>query len=353
MRKLSVAGLAPLIEGRCRVIAEAGVNHGNSVDRAIELAEAAARSNAWAVKYQFYKAETIARRDSAKYWNDNAASSTQFEAFAESSRLDYLDYRPVAERCSELGIGFFSTPFDLAAVDAMEELGCPIYKIASGDITFGPLLDRVKETGKPVLLSTGASTVSEVAAAVERLGGLGAPVVLLVCTLTYPTPDEDGNFQRIQSMRDSFPGHLVGFSDHTLGAIGGAMAGALGACCIEKHFTLDKTLTDVPDHAMSVDEGELHELVLLAERSAVLRGGPEIGPVESELRARVGARRSIVAGRDLPSGAVVELEDLAFLRPGDGMSPMIAAELVGRRLAHDVPRGRPLAPDDILDWPES
>lgn len=336
---IEVEGHEPLREGACRVIAEAGANHNNSVDRAIEMARKAAEAGAWAVKYQLYKADTISVRDSPKYWTDEIGTESQFEAFEKSDRLDYDEYEAVAEACRGFGIAFFATPFDLPAIDAMERMRCPIYKIASGDITHKPLLEAVAATGKPILLSTGAATVEEIHTAVEWTGLGPDKLCLLACTLTYPTPDEDANFARMPEYRREFEPYLIGMSDHTLGAAGAWMTAALGGVCIEKHYTLDKTLGDVPDHAISVDPPELAEMAAACDRAAGLVGDSWIGVRESEKPARQMARRSVVLERDVAAGTPIAAEDLGFKRPGTGLEPATADRIVGRSLREDGARG--------------
>jgi sialic acid synthase SpsE len=345
--KVEVAGHEPLREGACRVIAEAGVNHNNSVERAIELAQKAAAAGAWAVKFQLYKADSISVPDSPKYWEDQLGTETQHEAFQRSDRLDYADYGEVAAACRDLGIAFFATPFDFAAIEALEAMDVPIYKLASGDLTHRPLIEAVAQTGKPMLLSTGAATAEEVSQAVEWTGLGPDRLVLLACTLTYPTPDEDAHFARLETFRSEFEPYLCGFSDHTLGPEGGWLAAALGGVCIEKHYTLDKSLPDVPDHAISVDPPELAELVRACERGARMRGESWIGVRESERPARLSARRSIVLERDVEAGAVLSAEDLGFKRPGTGLAPFELETVVGRRTRRELRRGAILAAEDL------
>ncbi len=345
--EVAVAGHAPLRAGACRVIAEAGANHNNSVERAIEMARRAADAGAWAIKYQLYKADSISVPDSPKYWEDELGTTSQHEAFLLSDHLDYDEYGAVARACRDLGIAFFATPFDLDAVEALERIGVALYKIASADITHRPLIEAVAATGKPVLLSTGASSADEVGAAIEwsRLGP--DRLVPLVCTLTYPTPDEDGHFARLEEFRARFAPYLVGVSDHTLGTGGAWMAGALGGVCIEKHYTIDQGLPDVPDHAISVTPDELAEMVAFAARAAVMRGAPDIVVHDSERPARKNARRSVVLERDLAAGHVLGERDLAFKRPGTGIPPSELASVVGRRLRAPMQRGAIVHPDDL------
>jgi N-acetylneuraminate synthase len=205
------------------------------------------------------------------------------------------------------------------------------------------LLEAVAATGKPVLLSTGASTEDEIRQAIEWTGLGPDKLVLLVCTLTYPTPDEDADFARIESFRRQFDPYLVGVSDHTLGVAGGWLAGALGAVCIEKHYTLDKDLPDVPDHRISVDPGELAELVDASNKASVLRGDDTIGVRPSEEPARQSARRSIVLERAVEAGSTLSRADVGFKRPGTGLPPFRLDELVGRTVT------RRLEADTLLE----
>jgi sialic acid synthase SpsE len=345
--EVQVEGAEPLERGSCRVIAEAGANHNNSVERAIEMAQEAAAAGAWAIKFQFYKAERISVPDSPKYWSDEIRTESQYEAFKLSDKLDYAAYAEVAAACREQGIVFFATPFDFAAVEALEEIGAPIYKIASADITHKPLLEAVAATGKPLLLSTGAATLEEIRAAIEWTGLGPDRLVPLVCTLTYPTPDEDGDFARLESFRRELDPYLCGVSDHTLGPAGAWIAAALGGVCIEKHYTLDKSLPDVPDHAISVDPPELAEMVRACDRGAVLRGSDRIGVRDSELPARANARRSIVLERDVAAGQELAAADLGFKRPGTGIPPYQLERVVGRRALRDLSAGTVLASEDL------
>ncbi len=345
--EIRIDGAAPLRQGACHVIAEAGANHNNSVERAIEMSRLAAEAGAWAIKFQLYKADSISVPASPKYWTDPFGTQSQHEAFALSDKLDYAQYAEIADACRELGIVFFATPFDLPAVEALEQMWCPLYKIASGDITHRPLLEAVAATGKPILLSTGAATLEEVQAAVDWLGLGPDKLVLLACTLTYPTPDEDAHFARIATFRREFSPYLIGMSDHTIGPEGAWMTAALGGTCIEKHYTIDKTLPDVPDHAMSVNAAELGEMVAAAARGAVLAGDAWIGVRPSEEPARANARRSIVLERDVAAGAALTAEDLGYKRPGTGLSPAVADQVIGRRLHEAQPRGTILAESDL------
>ena len=342
-----VDGAAPLRRGACHVIAEAGANHNNSVERAIEMSRRAAAAGAWGIKFQLYKADTISVPQSPKYWSDPFGTSSQYEAFKLSDKLDYPEYAKIADACKQLGIVFFATPFDLPAVEALESMWCPLYKIASADLTHKPLLEAVAATGKPILLSTGAATVEEIRMAIEWTGYGPDKLVLLACTLTYPTPDEDANFERITTFRREFAPYLIGMSDHTLGVAGAWMTAGLGGVCIEKHYTIDKGLPDVPDHAMSVDPDELGEMVRACDRAAVLAGDGWIGVRPSEEPARANARRSIVLERDVAAGVAITAEDLGYKRPGTGIPPYEADRVIGRSLRAPRERGAILTYDEL------
>lgn len=345
--EILVEGHESLREGACRVIAEAGANHNNSVERAIEMARRAAEAGAWAIKYQLYKADSISVPQSPKYWSDAFGTASQFEAFSLSDHLDYGDYAEVAAACEELGIVFFATPFDLPAVEALESMGTPIYKVASGDITHRPLLEALAQTGRPILLSTGAATHEEIQDAIEWMGLGPDKLGLLVCTLTYPTPDGDAHFARLERFRWVFAPYLCGTSDHTLGVAGAWMTAALGGVCIEKHYTLDQTLPDIPDHAMSVEPDQLAEMVAACDRGTLLRGQDWIGVRPSEEPARANARRSIVLERDVVAGSVLGSEDLGFKRPGMGIPPFEAESILGRRIRTDRHRGTVVSHQDL------
>jgi N,N'-diacetyllegionaminate synthase len=344
---VQVEGAEPLRAGRCRVIAEAGANHNNSVDRGIEMSRRAAEAGAWAIKFQLYKADSISVPASPKYWTDPFGTATQYEAFKVSDKLDYGAYGAIAAACRQLGIVFFATPFDLPAVDALESIGVPLYKIASADITHRPLLEAVAATGRPVVLSAGAATADEVHQAIAWTGLGPDRLVLLVCTLTYPTPDADAHFARLESFRREFAPYLIGVSDHTLGTAGAWMTAALGGVCIEKHYTVDRRLPDVPDHAMSVEPAELAEMVAACDRAPVLLGSDWIGVRESEEPARANARRSVVLERDVRAGEVLSAVDLGFKRPGTGIPPSEAVRVIGARLRASMPRGTVLTEADL------
>ena len=329
------------------VIAEAGVHHANDVDLACRYVEAAHRSGADAVKFQTYSSDRLAAKWAPTYWDD-ASGRTQHEVFAERSLLSEDDYVRIARHARELGVTFLSTPFDPDAAALLHRIGVPAFKIASADITHLPLLRAAASFGKPVLLSTGASSIQEVRQAVDALAPSGVSVALLHCSLAYPTPIGDANLSRIELLAEEFPGRVIGYSDHTLPEeteLACPLAVALGASIIEKHFTLDRSLPG-DDHYHSVDPEGMGRLVAGCRQAAEMTATvEEIRP--GELPARTYARRSIVAARALRAGETLTASDIDFKRPGTGAPPALADEMMGRRLVRALEPDELIRPEDV------
>lgn len=334
----------------CRtfVIAEAGVHHNGSLKKACALIDAAAGSGADAIKFQTYRAETLVTHWAPKYWQpagDDAEESQQ-AFFKRRGRLDRDAYRTLATRAREKGIHFCSTPFDEEAVRWLHEAGVPFWKIASGDIDNFPLLAVVAKTGKPVILSTGASYFQEIEASVNFLRSRGVvDLALLHCTLAYPTPDDQANLGRIQALKERFPGMPVGYSDHTVPAEAATvpvLAAALGARIVEKHFTLDRSLPE-DDHYHSVDP-ELLALMVRQIQTAEKAASLNLEITEAEGPARANARRSLVAAHPLAPGTLLTEERVSAKRPGGGISPARFREVAGRTLKNA------LALDQQIRW---
>ncbi|MCX7970685.1 MAG: N-acetylneuraminate synthase family protein [Negativicutes bacterium] len=329
------------------IIAEAGVHHGCDRQRGFALIEAAARAGADAIKFQTYRAERIVTCWAPRYWDCGEAPGTQFDTFLPRGRFGPDDYLALAEHCRRQGIMFLSTPFDIEVVDWLEQCGMAMYKIASADLTNYPLLKRVAVTGRPILLSTGASTGEEIKAAVDFIRQQGGhDLTLLHCCLAYPAPYDGLNLKKIITLRELFPDCRVGYSDHTipdqcLSACLGAVA--LGAEVIEKHFTLDRSLPE-DDHYHALDEQQLGQLVEGVAHLTAALGSGQLQPAGCEQPARLHARRSIVAARDLPAGTVLEWEHLDFKRPGHGIPPSQVADVTGRVLNRDLQR------DQLVTW---
>ena len=319
------------------VIAEAGVHHYNSVELAKQYILQARSAGADAVKFQTYRAEKLATRWAPTYW-ETTEPTTQFEVFASRSRLSEADYAVLFAYATDVGIHLLSTPFDLESATMLAGLGMVAFKIASGDLTYSPLLELVGSLGRPVLLSTGAATLAEVRRAVETLSSHGAPgVALLHCSLAYPTALSDANLQRIDALGAAFPDAVLGYSDHTVPAeseLACPLAVGRGASIVEKHFTLDP-LQSGDDHQHSVDPAGLARVAKnCSDARRATSGFSEMTAAEQP--AREGARRSIVAAVAIPCGKVLEEADVDFKRPGTGLPPISLDLVLGRRTVRSL-----------------
>jgi len=334
--------------GRPYVIAEIGVNHEGSLATAKQLIELAHQGGAHAAKFQSYKANTLASKQSPAYWDTTKeATLSQHELFQKYDNFGAAEYIELAAHAKKVGIDFISTPFDDEAVDYLAPL-VSFYKIASADITNIPLLRRVARTGKPVVLSTGASTLDEVDGALKTLGTAGATdIALLHCILNYPCEDINAHVRMIGGLQDRYPNHIIGYSDHTVPdaeMTAMSIAYALGAVVLEKHFTHDKTLPG-NDHYHAMDVNDLSRFMKRINTIADMLGEQrDKHPISTEDIARLNARRSIVIAKNLPAGHVVTEADITYKRPGTGVSPLHWDEVIGMRTK------KALNEDDVLTW---
>ena len=328
------------------VIAEAGVNHNGDMELGRRLIREAKEAGADAIKFQSYKAEKISTRTAPRYWHEpEDPDGSQYDTFAKLDSFGEEEHRELFAYAREVGLPCFSAPFDDEAVDMLDELGVPGFKIASADLTDHPLLRKVASKGKPVLLSTGLATIPEIGEAVEVLRAEGADqIVLLHCTLQYPCDPENTNLRMMVHMKAAFPDIPVGLSDHTLGIAVPQAAVALGAVAVEKHYTVDKTLPGSPDHHLSVDPRDLKEMMEGIRTIEKAMGRSRKGPVEAEKPAYKYARRSIVSTRDIPKGTTITGDMLAFKRPGTGIYPKHVDVVIGRPALQDIPE------DTVLEW---
>ncbi|WP_020675717.1 pseudaminic acid synthase [Geopsychrobacter electrodiphilus] len=331
------------------IIAEMSGNHNNSLERALEIVEAAAKSGAHALKLQTYTADTMTLdiaegeffiEDPNSLWQGR----TLYDLYQEA-HTPWEWHKPIFDRCKELGIICFSTPFDATSVDFLEGLDVPCYKIASFENTDIPLIRKVAATGKPMIISTGMATIAELDETVRAVREAGCKdLILLKCTSTYPATPENTNLLTIPHMRDLF-GCEVGLSDHTMG-IGGAVAAvALGASVIEKHFTLRRADGGV-DSTFSLEPQEIEALVIESERAWQSLGQISYGPTEKEKNSLV-FRRSLYVVRDMMEGEFFTLENMRCIRPGLGLSPKVFDTLLGKRIKKSVKKGTPVSWDLI------
>jgi len=324
------------------VIAEGGVNHNGSVTMACQLADAALAAGADAIKFQTFRAEDVVtpNAQTADYQRTNTGATSQFEMI-QALELSFADHQQLAAHCAGIGIEFFSTPFSESAVADLVRLGVKRLKLPSGEITNKPLIECVANTGLPLLMSTGMSTLAEVQTAVgwiqARWAALSISPDLCVmhCTSAYPAPANTLNLRALTTLAQAI-GLPVGYSDHSLGVQAAWAAVALGAIAIEKHLTLDKTLPG-PDHIASADPTELAALVQGIRHIEAMLGDGIKAPQPIEANTRDVARRSIVTTRELPAGHVLQATDLALRRPGTGLQPDQWDAVIGQRLRHATP----------------
>ena len=311
------------------IIAEAGVNHNGDLGLAYKMVDAAKEAGADIIKFQTTIPELVTSRYAQKAEYQKATTGSE-ESQLEMIRkiiLKFEEHIPLKKYCEEVGIKFLSTPF-------LEELGCDIWKIPSGEVTNYPYLVKIAQTKKPIILSTGMCTIQEIHDAIEVLEKNGAgEITLLHCTSEYPTPYEDVNLNAMATMKEEF-GLEVGYSDHTIGISIPVAAVAKGATVIEKHFTLDKTMVG-PDHRASLEPDELKAMVDSIRQVEVALGTGVKEPAKSEIKNKGIARKSIIAARDIKKGEILTEENLTTKRPGDGVSPMRWNEIIGTKAIRD------------------
>ena len=326
------------------VIAEAGVNHNGSVDLACKLVETAARAGADAVKFQTFIAESLvaANAPKAEYQKETTRSDESQLEMVKALELSFADFTKIKDYCDATGIVFLSTPFDFESVDFLSSLDIPAFKISSGDLTNHPLLDYVARKNKPVILSTGMSNLSEVEEAAEVVRSTGNEgLIILHCVTNYPAEPADVNLRAMHTMAEALR-VPVGYSDHTIGDDIALAAVALGACVVEKHFTLDRNLPG-PDHRASLQPEELAEMIRGIRRVEAALGDGRKLPTDNELVTATVARRSLVATADIPVGTVIGRDMVALKRPGTGLPPAMLNAVVGRTAVVDISSGSILA----------
>jgi N,N'-diacetyllegionaminate synthase len=331
------------------LVAEAGVNHNGDLARALELVDAAARAGADAVKFQVFDVDLLIARGTPKAAYQRAAGDgkeTQDEMLRRL-QLDRDAFEQIAAHARSRGIAFFASPFDETSVDMLVELDSPAIKIASPDLVNLPLVSYAASTGRPLVLSTGMADLEEARRAVDAARAAGAnELVVLQCTSAYPARAEDANLAAMATLARELD-VPVGFSDHTIGTAVAIAAAALGACLIEKHLTLDRSLPG-PDHAASLEPDELGALVTACRTAAAAIGDGVKRPADAELENMPLVRRSVAAAADLPAGSVLTRSALVAVRPGTGIPVAGLEDLVGRKLARDVERLHLLAPEDLV-----
>ncbi len=329
------------------IIAEIGVNHEGSLEKAFELVDLAASAGAHAAKFQTYKADTIASVKSPAYWDlKKEDTKTQHELFKKYDNFGEKEYILLHQHCLKKNIEFLSTPFDVDCLAFLDPL-LNYYKIASADINNLPLLKEVAKKNKPVILSTGASTIDEIKFSLKYLKDNGCPdVSLLHCILNYPTNYENANLLMIKDLKNIFPDNTIGYSDHTLpdeNMFTLIASYLFGALIIEKHFTDNKSLKG-NDHYHAMDSKDLQTFCQNIEKINLLSGNNKKKVINTENLARVNARRSIVLKTNLKKGTILSGKEITTKRPGTGIEPVYWDNIIGKKLLKDLEK------DHILNW---
>ncbi len=324
----------------CFVMAEAGSNHNRDFNQALKLIDIAVEAGADAVKFQTYSAEKLYSRKATGKQDSDKESVWDMIKRIEMPREWHKD---LADYCAKKGIIFLSTPFDLQAVDELEEVDMLAYKIASFEITHLPLLEHAAKTGKPIILSTGMANLSDIETALEVINKQGnGDVILLHGVINYPPRYEDLNLRAMETMRQAFQ-LPVGFSDHTLGITADVAAVALGASVIEKHFTLDRNLPG-PDHPFALEPGELKAMVQAIKDTEKALGSPIKRQTKAEEEKFQLGRRGLVAACPILKGTIITREMIEVKRPGYGIPTKLMEVVIGREAKKDIEE------DDILTW---
>ncbi|PKP20989.1 MAG: N-acetylneuraminate synthase [Bacteroidetes bacterium HGW-Bacteroidetes-21] len=333
------------------IIAEAGVNHNGDLNIAFKLIEAAAKAGVDFVKFQTFKTEALvsvqAKQADYQAKNLGGAAQTQFEML-KKLELTPADHHALIAHCRQCGIRFLSTAFDLESIDFLATLDLAYFKIPSGEITNLPYLQKIGKLKKSVILSTGMSVLSEIQDAIQILidaGTLRENISVLHCTTEYPAPLEEVNLNVIRTLHERLQ-LPVGYSDHTEGIEVSVAAVALGACIIEKHFTLDKNI-EGPDHKASLNPDELTALVRSIRNVEKALGDGVKKVTASETKNKTAARKSIFTARKIAAGTVLKSEDLIMLRPGDGISPMEIHQIIGKSVKHDLDSHHKIVREDV------
>jgi len=327
------------------IIAEAGVNHEGSMEMAKRMIDEACEGGAHAIKFQTYKAEKLASRDSPYYWDISKEKTTsQYELFKKYDKFWKKEYEELKVHCDKAGIEFLSTPFDLTSLDFLSDL-MDVVKISSSDLNNLPFIQKILTYKKPVLLSTGASFSWEIQRTVELIKKAEVKYCLLHCVLNYPTEIENANLGMIITLKNAFPEAILGYSDHTLPENIEVITTSyiLGARIIEKHFTFDKSLPG-NDHYHAMDKRDLKKIIEALVHTRKILGSSEKTPLKSEEISRKNARRSLVAATDISTNETITKNHLTWKRPAFGIGPEDFDQLIGKKALHNI------SADTILKW---
>ena len=330
----------------CYVLAEAGCNHNANIDIARKLIDMSVEAGADGIKFQTYKADNMYSKKTPmmQHFKERLSvgeNATMYDLI-KMTELPYEMHQPISDYCMQMGIPFLSTPFGEDDVDFLDQFDVPAYKIASFEMTHFPLIKKVAGKGKPVILSTGMSTLGDIEKVLEIINAEGNDqVILLHCVSNYPAKPEDYNLKVIQTLKSAF-GYPVGLSDHTPGIEVPKIAFAVGVNLIEKHITIDQSLPG-PDHYFSLTPDELKELVKVRNGIEKMLGNPQKRCTEAEKSMKYIGRRSLVAAKDIPAGTKIISEMISVKRPGYGLYPELIDNLIGSITVKNIEEDEPLS----------
>jgi len=335
-------------DGSPFIIAEVGINHNGSLEKAFEMIKVAKNTGVDCVKFQTFKAHEFVGDSNQMFTYKSQGKEVTESMLQMFMRYEFNDdeWRAIKHKCDEEGIIFMSTPQNKSDLDLLLSIGIPAIKVGSDDFTNIPLLKEYVKTNLPVILSCGMADISEVYQALDVTGALdGYPIILLLCTSEYPTPPEHVNILKLKSLRNIFQNLILGFSDHTQGPLAASLAVALGATVFEKHFTLDKNL-EGPDHWFSEDPESLKIWTDSIRNAYTMLGNSMIKPTSAEKEMRVLARRSIVAIKDIEEGENLTEINIGLRRPGNGIAPVFFNEIIGKLSRGKIKKG------SLIKWEE-
>lgn len=326
------------------IIAEVSANHGQDYDQAVEIIRAAAKAGAEAIKLQTYTADTLTLQSSESCFKIKGGTLWDGKTLHELYGEAYMpwEWQPKLKKvANDLGMDLFSSPFDESAVDFLNQMGVPAHKIASFELVDIPLIEKVAKAGKPLIMSTGMANLEEIQEALDAADRAGADqLAVLKCTSSYPAPFDSMNLRAIPFLAEKFK-IPVGISDHTPGLEVAVAAVALGACIIEKHFTVSRQLKS-PDSSFSMEPAEFQAMVAAVRNVQQAIGKPEFGTTPAEVKSRV-FRRSLFVVKDLRAGESLTEENVRSIRPADGLEPKFFKEILGRKAKTNIKRGTPLS----------
>jgi len=335
--------------GKPFVVAEAGINHNGELEKAFEMIEVAKQSGVDAVKFQTFKAEEFCGNKMQMFTYQSQGKEVTEPMFEMFHRYEFNhdEWFQIKKKCKDENILFLSTPQNRSDLDLLLELGLPAIKVGSDDFTNLPLLEDYSTTGLPIIVSCGMSNLIEVHQALDTIGtSRGYPTILLLCTSQYPTPSEDVNLLKLKTLADTFPGLVLGFSDHTKGSLASSLAVGFGAVFFEKHFTLDNNLAG-PDHWFSENPESLKTWVRSIHQSYKMMGSALVEPTSKELEMRKLARRTIVILKDIKQGDEFTEDNIGLRRAGGGLTPVLIKEILGSFASRKLVEGNLLKLEDV------